>query len=475
MPDTRVAPVPIAVVRPHLPLAVIVAIACIAQFMVVLDSTIVVVALPAMRRGLDLSGVQQQWALTGYLVALGGFLLLGARAADLFGHRRVFLLGTVVFTVASLAGGLATDATMLLGARLIEGIGAAALAPASLSLITASHTDERQRHRALALWSVMGGSASAFGLVVGGVLTTELSWRWVLFVNVPIGAFLLVVAAISLLPGGRPDWRGHLDLRAALTVTLGMGSAVYGLSEGSVAGWSSALVVTALVACGVLLAGFVAIEARGARPLIPLSLFHLRILKIGNLLMMVLGAVMTSAMFFLSLYLQQALGYSALDTGLALVPMTVVLVASGLAARRLVPMVGPRRLLVVGGLIAACGLGWLSFLPTHSAYLAHIFGPTIVAGAGIGLMLLSVTLTATSGVDTGDAGAASGLLNSARQLGGALGLAMLVTVASGVTTQDALHVGHLAAVVYGYHIALLVAAAVMLTGGLGALALPASS
>jgi EmrB/QacA subfamily drug resistance transporter len=466
------APAAAAVLRARLPLGVVVAMACLAQFMVVLDSTIVTVALPQMRAGLGLSASQQQWVVSGYLITLGGFLLLAARAGDLFGRKRVFLFGAAVFTAASVAGGLASGPAVLLAARIVQGAGAAALAPTSLSLITASHPDEHQRHRALALWSIMGGAAGAVGVVLGGVLTAELSWRWVLFINLPLGAALLAAAMFSLLPAPARAHRARLDLPGALSVTLGIGALTYGLSQASADGWGSPGVVAALAAAAVLLAGFVAVEAAGSRPLIPLALFRLRGLRIGNLLMLCMGVTMTAVFFFVSLYLQQALGYSALRTGLALLPITVILVAGGLASRQLVPVVGPRLLLAAGGLGAAAGIAWLARAPAHPAYLTHILGPSLVAGAGISLMLLAVTLAGTAGVGPEDAGAAAGLLNSSRQLGGAIGLAVLSTVAASATSRAAHHAGYVAALVHGYHVAFLGAAAVMLVAAGAALALP---
>lgn len=472
MSEIRSALAPAPVVRPHMSLGIVVAMSCLAQFMVVLDSTIVTVALPAVGADLHLSTNQQQWVVTGYLVSLGGFLLLAARASDLVGRKPVFLFGTVVFTAASLVGGLATGPTTLLIARIVQGIGAAALAPSSLSLITASHTDDHRRHKALALWSVMGGSASAIGVVLGGVLTAEWSWRWVFFINVPLGLGLFVAASLSLLPAPGMGDRDGLDVPGALCITLGMGALVYGLSQVSPDGWGSVNVIVSLIIAAVLTSAFVVVEATAARPLIPLALFRARSLCVGNLLMGCLGVTMTATLFFLSLYLQDALGYSALRTGLALLPMTIILVVGGLASRKLIPMVGPRLPLVVGALIATAGLTWLAWLPDQSAYLANVLGPTLVAGAGLSLMLLSVTLAATTGVDPKDAGAASGLLNTARQLGGAIGLAVLVTVAAGVTRHDSGHASHLDALVHGYRAAIVVIAAVTLAAALAACALP---
>jgi EmrB/QacA subfamily drug resistance transporter len=472
MSQVRVAPAPPAVLRPHLPLGVIVSMACLAQFMVVLDSTIVTLALPKMRAGLGMSTVQQQWVLSGYLITLGGFLLLAARAGDLFGRRRVFMFGAVVFTAASLAGGLASDPAMLLVARIIQGIGAAALAPTSLSLITASHTDEHKRHRALALWSIMGGAAGSAGVVLGGVLTAELNWRWVLFVNVPLGVGLLAAAALTLLPAPANVAPSRLDLPGALSVTFGVGALTYGLSQASSDGWGSRTVVISLVAAAVLIAGFMVAEATSSRPLIPLTLFRLGSLRVGNLVMLLMGATMTSVFFFLSLYLQQAIGYSALRAGLAMLPTTVILIAAGLASRQLVPVLGRRLLLLIGGLITAASVGWLTTAPAHPAYLSHLLGPSLIAGVGMGLMLLPITLTGTASVDSKDAGAAAGVLNTSRQLGGAIGLAVLSTVAATATTRAASHGSYVAALVHGYHVAFLADAGVMLVAALAALALP---
>jgi EmrB/QacA subfamily drug resistance transporter len=449
--------------------------ACLAQFMVVLDSTIVTLALPQMRAGLDLSTSQQQWVVSGYLLTLGGFLLLAARAGDLFGRKRVFIFGAVVFTAASLAGGLATDPAMLLAARIVQGTGAAALAPTSLSLITASHADEHQRQRALTLWSIMGGAAGLVGVVLGGVLTAELSWRWVLFVNIPLGAGLIAAALLSLVPAPASTERIRLDLPGALSITGGIGALTFGLSQASLDGWGSSTVVTALVVAAVLLAGFVVVEATSSRPLIPLALFRPRSLRIGNLVTLCMGAVMTAVFYFLSLYLQQALGYSALRAGLAVVPTTVILIAGGFASRQLVAVIGGRLQLLIGGAITAGGTAWLALAPAHPAYLAHILGPALVAGVGLSLMLLPVTMAGTAGVSPRDAGAAAGLLNTSRQLGGAIGLAVLVTVAATATSRASGHSTYVAALVHGYHVAFLAAAGVMLVAALVALALPAAA
>jgi EmrB/QacA subfamily drug resistance transporter len=418
--------------RSNVPFGVVVAMSCAAFFMVMLDATIVTLALPRMRSGLGLTVNEQQWVLSGYLITLGGFLLLAARVGDVLGRKRAFLFGTVVFTAASLAGGLAADPPMLLVARIVQGIGAAVLTPTSLSLITASEADDDHRRRALAIWSITAAAAGTFGLILGGVLTAELNWRWVLFINVPIGAALLA-AAVSCLPADPPSaGRGQLDLPGALSSTLGIGVLTYALSQASSAGWGSLRVVIALVGAALLIAWFVRVEATCSRPLIPRSLFRLRSLAVGNLVMLLMGVTMNSAFFFISLYLQQVIGYSPLRSGMAMVPVTVVLVMGGIASRQLVPVAGPRLLLITGGLI-----------------------------------------TGTGGVRPEDSGAASGLLNTSRQLGGAIGLAVLTTVAATATSHTA-HSSYRAAVVHGYHIAFLVNAGVIVAAVLAALALPAS-
>jgi EmrB/QacA subfamily drug resistance transporter len=471
--EVEAASAPDTVLRPNLPLGVLVAMSCVAFFMVMLDATIVTLALPQMRAGLGLTVSEQEWVLSGYLITLGGFLLLAARAGDLLGRKRVFMFGTVVFTAASLAGGLATDPAMLLVARIVQGIGAAALTPTSLSLITASHADADQRHRALALWSITAAAAGTFGLVLGGVLTTELSWRWVLFINVPIGAALLAAAVMWLLPDRASTSRIRLDLPGALSSTLGIGALGYGLSQTSSDGWGSSSVIIAFVAAAVLIAGFVAVEATASRPLIPRSLFRLRNVRVGNVVVLLMGVTMNSTFFFISLYLQQAIGYSALRAGMAMVPVTVILTVGGLVSRRLISVVGPRSILVTGGLITATACVWLAWVPTGPpAYLVHILGPLVLAGIGMGLMLVPITITVTSGVRPEDSGAASGLLNTSRQLGGAIGLAMLTTVAA-TATSHASHAGYVAGIVHGYRFAFLVNAGVMLAAVLVALALPA--
>lgn len=442
------------IAKPGVALGVIVAIASVGQFMAVLDTSIVNIALPSMRSGLGLSANVQQWVVDGYLVAFGGFLLLAARASDLFGRRRVFQAGLVLFTLASLVGGLATDGTMLLIARAVQGAGAAAVAPVSLSLITASHAHATpgQRTRALAIWAAAGSSAAAAGMILGGVLTSDLSWRWVFFVNVPLGVALLAATVAFLLPtnanGGQ---RKRLDLPDALTITLGVGLLVYGVSAATEYGWGSAAVIAALAGSAVMLAAFILIERKSSHPLVRLSVFRHRSLSIASVVMLCTGVLMTATIFFLSLYFQQVLHYSALRAGLAMVPMTLLIVTGSFVCRPLMPRLGARNLTLAGALLIAGGLGWLTAIPAQPpSYLVHVLGPTLLIGAGLGLILLPTTVSAITGLPPHEAGLASGIVNVARQIGGAVGLAALVTVAS-TTTGHAAGPG---AIVHGYHVAL---------------------
>jgi EmrB/QacA subfamily drug resistance transporter len=446
------------IAKPGAGLATVAAIACIAQFMVVLDSSIVNVALPSMKTGLGLSDTAQQWVVNGYLIAFGGLLLLASRTSDLFGRRRVFQIGLVVFTAASLFGGLAQDGWMLLAARLVQGAGAAALAPSSLSLITASHTEPDQRTRAMTWWGVAASSAGAAGIVLGGLLTASLSWRWVMLVNVPIGIGLLAASLACLQPSPSPKVRSRMDLPGAATITLAAAAIVYGVSIAPQHGWGSGQVLTMLIGGIVLLAAFVAIERRADEPLIPLEVFSIHNVRIGNVLTLCGGVVITTPLFFLSLYLQQVLGHSALRTGLSLLPMVCVMSVGVLVSQRLIPMVGPRALVVTGGLVSAGGLAWLAHLPTQADYVAHVLLPTLVVAAGTSVMMMPAVVAATTGVARRNAGVASGLINMCRQLGAALGLAALVTVASTVTHNS--QATGSAAVVDGYRIAFYAIAAI---------------
>jgi len=447
------------IVKSTVPLAVVLVLACGAQLMVVLDGLIVNVALPDMRSALGLSLSAQQWVVNGYLITFGGLLLLAARTADLIGHRRVFLIGIAVFTLASLAGGLAQDGAVLLTARVVQGVGAAALAPSSLSLLTMTHTGEH-RARALSIWSATSGSAGALGLVLGGIVTSTLGWRWVLLINVPIGMALWIVASASLVPS-REAGRIALDVPGTATVTLGVGSLVYGISQVQQDGWSSVQVVVALVASAGLLATFLAIERSSAAPLVPLPVLRRRNIVVANAIVACLGAIMTATLYFLSLYQQRVLGESPLRTGLALVPMSVVLTGGAIASKSLLPRFGARRLAIVGSAIMCAGLSWLATISVEANYPVHILGPTLLWAAGASIVTMPCVALATGGIEPELAGLASGLVNTARQTGGAIGLAALTAVAAAASAH-AHDARPLDRIVHGYDIALLAAAGVAL-------------
>ena len=414
----------------HVPTWVVLVIACTAQFMVVLDISIVNVALPSMKHGLDLSSTSQQWIVNAYTLIFGGFLLLGGRAGDLFGRKKIFLLGLCVFTLASLAGGLAQNGGTLIGARAVQGLGGAILAPSTLSLITTSYTDPKARTRALTAWGATAASGGAFGAVLGGVLTQELSWRWVLFVNVPIGV-VLVLAAIRSLRESRGSMSGirSLDLPGAVAVTAGLASLVYGIVTTDTHPWGSLHTIVLLVVGAALLVTFIAIERRASHPLVPLPIFASRSLSGANGVSLLLGAALTSFIFFMSLFLQQVNGYSALKAGIALFPPAVGSLVASLVAGKLVGRLGPRVLLTAGPLVGAGGLYWMSRLAPGDEYATHLLVPGVLVGFGLAICFVPMTMAATTGVATRDAGLASGLINTTRQIGAAVGLAALATVA----------------------------------------------
>ena len=422
--------------RPAAPTRVglLLAVILVAQLMLVLDATIVNVALPAIASALGFSTPSLSWVISGYALAFGGLLLLGARAGDLLGRRRTFLGGIAVFTAASVAGGLATSATLLLAARAAQGAGAAFAAPAALALLSTLFPEGRERMRAIGYYTAVSIGGSAVGLVAGGILTQWASWRWVMFVNAPIGLALLVVAAL-VLPVS-PRVRGHFDLAGAITSTLGMAAVVYGLIEAGTSGWSSPSTVVALALGAVLLTGFVLVERRAPSPITPLRLFRDRNRVIAYIARLLMVAAMFGLFFFLTQFLQAELGFGPLSAGLAFLPLTVCLFLSSQASARLSHRIAPRLLLVTGFTLSFSGLAWISHLTLSSGYLA-ILGPLMLVGLGNGLAFVPLTSLALSGVDPADAGAASGLVNVTQQIGAALGLALLVTVFDTATGSSA--------------------------------------
>jgi EmrB/QacA subfamily drug resistance transporter len=410
-----------------------------AQLMVVLDATIVNVALVHIQHALGFSGSGLEWAVNAYALTFGGLLLLGGRAGDILGRRRVFIAGIIVFSLASLLGGFATNEAWLIGARALQGIGGAIVAPAALSLITTTFPEGPPRNRAMGVYAAMSIGGAAVGLLVGGVLTTYASWRWVFFVNVPIG---IVVALLA--PRALPDSKGHpgrFDLPGAITGSLGLAALVYGLSSavpsaGGSSHWSSAKVVLSLAASVVLMASFVLIEARSKHALLPLRIFRNRDRSAANLIMLCVGTAMFGMFFFLTLFMQTVWGYSSLKNGVAYLPMVgMIMLMAGVSAQ-LVTRIGARPLLIAGSAIGAGGMFWLSRITEHSTYVGGLLGPMLVTAAGLGMLFMPLTLVALSRVGDSDAGVAASLPNVGQQVGGAIGLALLGTVAWTVVSNS---------------------------------------
>jgi EmrB/QacA subfamily drug resistance transporter len=414
----------------HLGLAL--AIIATAQLMVVLDATVVNVALPHIQAALGFSGSGLEWVVNAYALAFGGLLLLGGRAGDLLGRRRMFVTGLLLFSAASLAGGLATSQAWLLTARAVQGVGGAIVAPTALALIATTFPAGPPRSRAMGVYAAMSAAGGAAGLIAGGLLVTYASWRWVLFVNVPVG-IAVALAALAVLPGTarRP---GRLDLPGAITGTGGVAALVYGLSKAATgpdgtSHWADGTVIAALTAGAVLLAAFAVIEARSRQALLPMRLLRSRDRVGANLIMLGVGTAIFGVFFFVTLFVQDVWGYSAFRTGVAFLPLTVALLAGSAAASMLVPRIGARPVLLAGGAASAGGLYWLSRVTEHSTYLSGLLGPGLVIGAGLGLLFVPLPLVAMARVAEADSGAAASLLNAGRQVGGSIGLAVLGTVA----------------------------------------------
>lgn len=458
---------PAPLLRANLPPWLVVAIACLASFMVVMDGSIVNVALPAMQRDLRLSPAAQQWVIDAYLLSFGGCMLLAARAGDLYGRRPVLQAGLVLFTIASLAGGLARDAGLLLAARAAQGLGAAVLATSSMTLLmAATHHDKQARASALSWWAALNSAGFALGVVIGGVLTEGAGWRWVMFVNVPIGLLLSAGVACCLLPPPSQATRPALDLPGALLSTLGSAALVYGITQSTAQGWGAPAVLGALVlALGAFLL-FLAVERRSEQPLVRLAIFQVPGLAAGNLLMLCLGGLLAASIYLISSTLQQGAGYSPRETGLAMLPMGVALAAVRLVFTRSIGAGASRRLPLWGALVAAAGLAWLAQMPPQPAFWVDGLSPTLATGAGLGMVILAATHAVSAGVPVQDAGMASGLANTARQLGGALGVAALATLLHSVVQAQPESAGPQAALLAGSHAAFLAASGLALLCGL---------
>ncbi|MEC3993921.1 MFS transporter [Actinacidiphila sp. DG2A-62] len=441
--------------RPAPPAWAVLLAVCAGQFLVVLDVSVVNVALPSIRSSLGMGETGQQWVVNAYALTFAGFLLLGGRAADLFGRKAVFLTGLGLFTAASLAGGLAQSPWMLITARAVQGLGSAVLAPTTLAILTTSFPEGPARTRAIGTWTAVGAGGGAAGGLVGGLLTDYASWRWVLLVNVPVGAVVLA-AAVYYLTESRVGGARRLDVPGAVLVTGGVAALAYGIAESESHGWSSAHSVLPLVAGAVLLAVFTAVEARSATPLMPLRLLAVRSVSAANAVLLASGAATFATWYFLSLYMQNVLHYSPVRAGLGFLPHTVAIIAGSKLAPRLMARVDARLIGAAGGLIGAAGLFWQSRLTVDGGYLGAIAGPGAVTMFGAGLLMTPIAAAATSGVPMGEQGLVSGLLNTSRQLGGALGLTILATSAVSRTASRA-HGGAapLSALTSGYSLAFL--------------------
>jgi EmrB/QacA subfamily drug resistance transporter len=446
------------------------------QFVLVIDASIVNVALPSIGRALSFSQNDLSWVVNAYTLTFGGFLLLGGRLADLMGRRRMFMLGLVVFSLASLAGGVAQSEPWLIAARAAQGLGGAIVSPAALSIITTTFADGEERNRALGVWGAVAGAGGAAGVLLGGILTSGLSWRWVLFVNVPIG-LLCTFLAPRLLGESRAEAETrNFDLPGAVTVTAGLALLVYALVDAVNVGWGSTATLAKIGGAIVLLAVFVTIEARQRAPLMPFSIFRQRTLRGANTIALLIGMALFSMFFFISLYMQDVLHYSPLRTGLYYLPLAVGIIVSAGAASVGVTRFGFKPVLLSGLLFIAAGLFWFSKVRAGGSFASDVLGPSLLAAFGLGLSFVPVTIAAVSGTRPHEAGLASGLVNTAQQVGGALGLAILATIANSRTRSILHHGGHDVAVALtkGFERAFLVGSGFALVGALLTLVLISS-
>ncbi|MFF3285780.1 MFS transporter [Streptomyces sp. NPDC003023] len=405
------------------------------QLMVVLDITIVNIALPHIQNSLEFSTTTLSWVVNAYTLTFGGLLLLGGRAGDILGRRRVFVFGVLLFVLASLLGGLAQNAGQLLAARALQGVGGAIASPTSLALITTTFTEGPERNRAFGVFAAVSAGGGAIGLLAGGMLVEWLDWRWVLFVNVPIGLLIAFAAPRWIKESQRHP--GRFDLTGALTSTLGMAALVYGFIRAAQEGWRDAYTLASFAAALVLLCAFFMVERRSRQPITPLHMFADRNRAGTYGMMLALAAAMFGMFFFLTLFVQNVLGFGPLGAGLAFLPVSAVIaIGAGLAAQ-LLPKYGPKPFMVAGAVLAAVGLAWLTLTDIDSTYAGSILGPMLVFSLGMGMQFVSLTLMALSNVPVHESGAASGLLNATQQVGGALGLSILVTVFGTASTNEA--------------------------------------
>jgi EmrB/QacA subfamily drug resistance transporter len=438
------------------------------QFIVVLDASIVNVALPSIGRDLDFSQQNLSWVVNAYTLTFGGFLLLGGRLADLLGRRRMFIAGALLFGVASLAGGLASSEAQLIAARAVQGLGAAIISPAALSIVTTTFAEGAERNRALGVWGAVAGAGGAAGVLLGGVLTEFFGWEWVLLVNVPIAAIVAFLAPRLLMESRHPT-ATSFDIPGAVSVTAGLALLVYGLVNTVDAGWGSSETLLILAGALALLVVFVTIESRSRNPLMPFTIFRLRTLTGANIVGLLVGMSLFSMFFFISLYLQQVLGYEPLKAGLSYVPLSILIILSAGGASQLVTRVGFKPTLITGMLLISVGLLWFSQVSApDGTYLGDVLFPSMIVAVGLGFAFVPVTIAAVTGTRPDEAGLASGLINTSQQVGGALGLAIAATVANS-TTADAFSSGEtnrVVALTEGFQDAFLVCAGFAVLGAI---------
>jgi EmrB/QacA subfamily drug resistance transporter len=404
------------------------ALVCVAMFMTVLDVSIVNVALPSIKTALGVSDKTLQWVLIAYTITFGGFLLLGGRAADLLGRRRMFMTGMALFAAASLVCGLAGSIGVLIAARAVQGVGAAIVSPATLSIITTTFEEGSERNKALGIWGAMGGSGAAAGVLFGGILTKYAGWEWIFFVNVPVAAVVLLLTRAVVRESRIPGLRGF-DAAGAVTVTSSLALLVYAISKAPDVGWATGRTIGLLVASAVLLAAFVAIEARHSSPIVPFRIFRVRTVTGANVCGFFLGGVVFSNFFLLTLYVQQVLGYSALKTGLTFLATAGTVIPVAGLSQALVTRFGPRPVMTIGLALITGGMVWYSQIPTHGSFATHLLPGYLMVGVGMAFSFIPMSIAALAGVESHEAGLASGLINTSQQIGGALGVAIAATVA----------------------------------------------
>ncbi len=445
---------------------------CTAFFMVILDVAIVNVALPTIQVDLDFSAKNLQWVVSAYALTFGGLLLLGGRIADLLGRRRIFIGGTALFALASLIAGLASTEATLIGARALQGIGAALMTPAALSILMTTFAEGRERNMALGVWGAVGASGGTVGVLLGGVFTDTIGWEWIFLLNVPVGVIVIILAPFLLRESRAHAEHRHFDLAGAVAVTASLALLVYALVEASSEGWSSAVTIGRLAGSAVLMALFVFIESRSRAPIMPFSIFRIRAVTGSNVAGFALGAAMFGMFFILTLYMQQVVQYSPLKTGLAYLAISLSAFVSSVAGSAIVTRIGPRTPMVAGLLTFAVGVALLTRIPVDGAYVTDLMPGMVITGLGLGMAFVAFSIGALEGVAERDAGLASGLSNTTQQIGGALGVAIMSTLAIS-RTEDLLAGGTAQpqALTEGFQVALYAGVGLAVAGALAVLVL----